>query len=227
MSHTGRLLWGAPGALLAGFPARDDDRALLVDACQRITEHWVSPFLDDLLHELRTLWPEVQRMREEMGPERMAKDARQVDLQRAAAVAAWLLQRETAWLQAFFAPGDPEAESFRPALALALNASSYQKRITRLDSLRQAYRVHPEIPDAGSRAEALGTASSRLFRALTEAREGAVEPVPLGEARQRLDRAYATLRDVVVARRNLPPETLTALFPDLSPAWRLARLQAA
>ncbi len=224
MGDPRRLLWGAPGPVLAGFPTSDQDRALLLENSRKVTQHWSHPFATELLNELTGLWPEVERMRDAMGPERLAHDVRLTALQRAGAYAAWLLQQENAFLQAFFSPTDPQAESFRPAVALNLGASSVQRRITRMDALRQAYLRHPELPDAANRAEQLAVASARLFRAVTDAREGAVEPVPLAEARQRVDRAYATLRDTVVAQRALDVDLLPHVFLDLSPVWRFARL---
>ncbi|MBI5495655.1 MAG: hypothetical protein HY904_11575 [Deltaproteobacteria bacterium] len=219
-----RGLVGAPGALLHGFPASDDDRAVLVEAAARAPVDLPHAFFDELVAEMRSLWPEVARMREAMGAQRLADDARLLELTRAAAVAAWMLQEEFAFLGTFFAPDDAHAAAFRPAQALKVGTGAYQRRVTRLDVLREAYRRSPWVPGAETRARRLGEASVRLFRAITEAREGAAEPVPLGEARQRVDRAYAALRDSVLAQRRLEADVLTLRFPDLSPSWRRERL---
>ena len=216
-----RLLTGAPGGILAGFPARDDERGILVEAAGGLTDGWAAPQLE----ELRGLWPEVARMREAMGPERMAKDEAHLRLERAGTLAAWTLQREWAFVQSWFSPQDPQANAFAPAPALGLAVTSLQRRVTRLDALRGAYLAHADIPDAAARAQWLTQVSAQLFRAITQARmAGAAVPVPLAEARQRVDLAYATVRDAALARRALSTADALRLFPDLSPAWRWERL---
>lgn len=224
MPHASRTLLGAPGGILSGFVATDPERHLLAGAAHGILGHLDALWLRELLDELDGLLPEVDRMRAEMGPERMRKDTALLELRRASCWAAWVLQREWAHLQAWFAPDDPEMRAFAPQDALTVGVSSHQRRVARLDALRQAYRACTTVPDAEARANALAAVSTRLFRASAEAAGGAAEPVPLAEARQRFDLAYATVRDAVVARRRLSPESVGLIFPDLSPAWRWERL---
>lgn len=226
MSQPHRMLHGAPGGVLHGHPTSDESRRELSAAVLKIARHAnrTVDFLPPLLEEVTASLVEVERMREEMGEGRMEPDGRRQVLARAAAHAAWLMQRESAFLSSVFSPTDPEAEFFAPAASLAANTSWLQRRVTRLDKLRQAYLVHAHLPDATARADALGAASIRLFRAITGAMGTGQEPVPLAEARQRWDRAYATLRDTVQGMRVLIPEHAVECFPDLSPVWRMQDL---
>ncbi|MEW5848754.1 MAG: hypothetical protein AB2A00_08065 [Myxococcota bacterium] len=224
--HT-RSLWGAPGGIGLGHPADDVTRKDLLTAVERLgVELDALPVhLASLVQELHNAYGEVERMREAMGPDRMDADERRQELRRAAALAGVTLQREYAHLGTWFAPADPEAESFLPAQHMNPRATSLEKRVARLDALRQAYLDHPHLPDAETRAQRLKDASVRLFRAQMGAMGAGQEPVPLAEARQLFDRTYVTLRDSVRALRVLPNDKLVRVFPDLDPGWRQADLE--
>jgi len=205
----------------------DVARHQLAQRCQLLPHHAnkVHPLAPDLTREITESLAELERMRDAMGEERMAHDLRRQTLRRASAWAALVLQQESVFLASYFAPADPQAESFAPAAALNAAMSTHHRRVTRLDALRQAYRVNSELPDAEERVHLLNAASTRLFRALTESHGTELEPQPLAEARQRFDRGYVALRDSSRALALLTTEGMITCFPDLSPLWRRGDLE--